>query len=190
MNENIQKLFDELATKANSADAVNKAEVQTLYAEIKSLQDKQVEQEAAIEAATEALARKSTTKSQTVDASDDLRVAQFAFVKGRHAVTDGDILDHLVVAEHDARLDRDAAIDTHHLGFVVQHFDEASILRGGWAGHQREGERGNKRADHAVFSMDRSRAFGAADLNRLPMPEPRARAELMGDDGAGPEEVA
>ena len=56
MNENIQKLFDELATKANSADAVNKAEVQTLYAEIKSLQDKQVEQEAAIEAATEALA--------------------------------------------------------------------------------------------------------------------------------------
>lgn len=91
MNDNIQKLFDELATKANSADAVNKAEVQTLYAEIKSLQDKQADQEAQIEAQAELLARKSATKSQTVDATDDLRAAKFAFVKGRHAITDGDI---------------------------------------------------------------------------------------------------
>ena len=89
--ENINKLFAELATKANSDDAVSKAEVQNLYAEIKSLQTKQAEHEAAIEAANEALARKSSTKAQVADSSDDSRIAAYAFAKGRHAIEDGDI---------------------------------------------------------------------------------------------------
>ncbi|NWK96701.1 phage major capsid protein [Sphingobium lactosutens] len=89
--ENINKLFAELATKANSDDAVNKAEVQNLYAEIKSLREEQAEHAAQIEAANEALARKSTTKAQTADASDDARIAAFAFAKGRFAIEDGDV---------------------------------------------------------------------------------------------------
>jgi HK97 family phage major capsid protein len=89
--ENINKLFAELATKANSDDAVNKAEVESLYNEIKSLRDEQAAHAAQIEAANEALARKSATKSQASDeGNNDLQTA-IAFVKGRFAVEDGDI---------------------------------------------------------------------------------------------------
>lgn len=77
--ENIQKLFDEIATKANSDDAVSKAEVETLRNELADVRDQ--------------LARKSQIKSHTADntASDDERLAQLAFVKGRHAIEDGDM---------------------------------------------------------------------------------------------------
>ncbi|MBT0671271.1 phage major capsid protein [Novosphingobium profundi] len=87
----MQKLFDELAKKANSEDAVDKATVANIETEIKSLRNQISEQEVQLEAQADALARKSSTKSQTNDSADDLRAAQFAFVKGRHAVTDGDI---------------------------------------------------------------------------------------------------
>lgn len=77
--ENINKLFEELATKANSEDAVNKAEVETLRGEIADLRDQ--------------MARKSQTKSHTADitAQDDDRLAKLAFVKGRYAIEDGDV---------------------------------------------------------------------------------------------------
>ncbi len=77
--ENINKLFEELATKANSDDAVNKAEVETLRGEIADLRDQ--------------MARKSQTKSHTADitAQDDDRLAKLAFVKGRYAIEDGDV---------------------------------------------------------------------------------------------------
>ena len=77
--ENIQKLFDELATKANSDDAVDKAEVETLRTEIADMREQ--------------MARKSQTKSHTADTSaqDDDRLAKMIFVKGRHAVEDGDV---------------------------------------------------------------------------------------------------
>ncbi len=77
--ENIQKLFDELATKANSDDAVNKAEVETLRNELAEVREQ--------------MARKSQTKSHTADTSaqDDDRLAKMIFVKGRHAVEDGDV---------------------------------------------------------------------------------------------------
>lgn len=77
--ENINKLFEELATKANSEDAVNKAEVETLRNEIADLRDQ--------------MARKSQTKSHTADTSaqDDERAAKMIFVKGRHAIEDGDV---------------------------------------------------------------------------------------------------
>lgn len=77
--ENISKLFEELATKANSEDAVSKAEVETLRGEIAEVRDQ--------------LARKSQIKSHTADttASDDDRLAKIAFVKGRHAIDEGDI---------------------------------------------------------------------------------------------------
>jgi len=78
-DENITKLFEELATKANSEDAVSKAEVETLRNELADVRDQ--------------LARKSQIKSHTADtiASDDERLAKIAFVKGRHAIEDGDI---------------------------------------------------------------------------------------------------
>ncbi len=77
--ENIQKLFAELATKANSDDAVNKAEVETLRNELAEVREQ--------------MARKSQTKSHTADnsAQDDDRLAKMIFVKGRHAVDDGDV---------------------------------------------------------------------------------------------------
>lgn len=77
--ENINKLFEELATKANSEDAVSKAEVETLRTELADVRDQ--------------LARKSQTKTHTADttASDDDRLAKIAFVKGRHAIDEGDI---------------------------------------------------------------------------------------------------
>ena len=96
-------------------------------------------------------------------------------------VANGDILDDLVIVEHDARLHRYAAIDPNHFCFVIHHFDEAGILRRNGRGDQGESERGNDRAGHACFSIERSRAFGVADLNLLPMPEPRARALLAID---------
>ncbi|OAH42773.1 hypothetical protein AX777_05915 [Sphingobium yanoikuyae] len=89
--ENINKLFAELATKANSDDAVNKAEVETLRAELKSLREEQANHASQIEAANEALARKSATKSQIVDSSEDERLAAYAFVKGRYAIEEGDV---------------------------------------------------------------------------------------------------
>lgn len=66
--ENINKLFEELATKANSEDAVNKAEVEVLRTELADIRDQ--------------LARKSQTKSHTADTSaqDEERLAQLAFV--------------------------------------------------------------------------------------------------------------
>lgn len=77
--ENINKLFEELATKANSEDAVNKAEVETLRTEIAELRDQ--------------MARKSQTKSHTADttAQDDEQLAKMIFVKGRHAIEEGDV---------------------------------------------------------------------------------------------------
>ncbi|KKI22327.1 phage major capsid protein [Sphingomonas sp. Ag1] len=77
--ENINKLFEELATKANSEDAVNKAEVETLRGEIADLREQ--------------MARKSQTKSHTAEtnAQDDDRLAKLAFVKGRYAIEDGDV---------------------------------------------------------------------------------------------------
>ncbi len=77
--ENINKLFEELATKANSEDAVNKAEVETLRNELADIREQ--------------MARKSQTKSHTADtnAQDDERAAKMIFVKGRHAIEDGDV---------------------------------------------------------------------------------------------------
>lgn len=77
--ENIQKLFDEIATKANSDDAVSKAEVETLRTELADVRDQ--------------LARKAQTKSHPADTSaqDDERAATMIFVKGRYAVEEGDV---------------------------------------------------------------------------------------------------
>ena len=91
MNDNLQKLFDELATKANSEDVVDKATASNIEAEIKSLRDELANQASQIEAQNEVLARKASTKTQTTEPTDDLRAAQFAFVKGRYAVEQGDI---------------------------------------------------------------------------------------------------
>jgi HK97 family phage major capsid protein len=76
--ENMQKLFDEIATKAPASDVVTKAEWETLQTELVDVREQ--------------LARKSQTKSQTIDTSaDDDRLARLAFVKGNHAVLDGDM---------------------------------------------------------------------------------------------------
>lgn len=76
--ENIQKLFDEIATKANSEDAVTKSELENLRTELSDVREQ--------------LARKSTTKAQATDetANDD-RLAAYALVKGRYAIEEGDV---------------------------------------------------------------------------------------------------
>lgn len=76
--ENIQKLFDEIATKANSEDAVTKSELENLRTELSDVREQ--------------LARKSTTKAQATDetANDDC-LAAYALVKGRYAIEEGDV---------------------------------------------------------------------------------------------------
>lgn len=90
-NQNISQLFEILQSKADSKDVVDQATVANLQTEIQNIQAKQAEQDAAIEAANEALARKSSTKAQTSEASDDKRIAQIAFAKGQYSVSEGDI---------------------------------------------------------------------------------------------------
>lgn len=79
MNEdNIQKLFDEIATKANSEDAVTKSELENLRTELSDVREQ--------------LARKSTTKAQaTEETANDDRLAAYALVKGRYAIEEGDV---------------------------------------------------------------------------------------------------
>ena len=76
--ENIQKLFDEISTKANAEDAVSKGELETLRTELSDMREQ--------------LARKSATKAPVADeGANDEALSAYLLVKGRHAVEEGDV---------------------------------------------------------------------------------------------------
>src|SRR5690606_8715509 len=91
-------------------------------------------------------------------------------------IADRDVLDVLVLAEADHRLDVHAAFDPDHFRRVVEPFDQPGVFGMGYGqrggGKQRGEEHG---ADHLNFSMGRAGA-------RKRLPRPRVRD---GEDEAG-----
>ena len=91
-------------------------------------------------------------------------------------IADRDVLDLLVLAEADRRLDVGAAFDPDHLVGVVEPLDEARIVgaaRGAASESGSEQRCGEQGAGHLNFSMERARRALAGARKRLPMPRAR-----------------